>query len=410
MIRLLTGLFTLALMVLLGLGVLLFTAIDTKPLVERGETVSTDAIDQARKLLLANDPRRLRPGEERSALIPATLLDEGVNYVATQLLHGRGALSLQEKSAEVRLSLPLPGTPGYLNLRATVPEAAGEPRIAALRIGDVPIPAVFAEQALDLALNFLGYGQQWRMARAAVRELAFDPARGMVDVRYAWDPALLDSARAAALDPADVDRIREAQAAFATLLEGKQRGERVTLAEVLAPLMSGNGQDREQRRAALLVLASSLAGGNLAAIVPEATSWPQPPRVAITLRGRHDSAQHFVVSAALAAWAGEPVATAIGLYKELEDARRGSGFSFADLMADRAGTRFGELVAGNAARLDEVLAGAPGDADLLPPLDGLPEFLPEAEFRRRYGGPGEPAYEKVADEIERRLSGLALYR
>jgi len=291
-----------------------------------------------------------------------------------------------------------------------VPEAAGEPRIAALRVGDVPIPAVFAEQVLDLALTSLGYGQQWRMARAAVRELAFDPARGTVDVRYAWDPALLDSARAAALDPADVDRIREAQAAFAKLLEGKQRGERVTLAEVLAPLMSGNGQDREQRRAALLVLASSLAGGNLAAIVPEAASWPQPPRVVITLRGRHDSAQHFVVSAALAAWAGEPVATAIGLYKELEDARRGSGFSFADLAADRAGTRFGELVAANAARLDEVLAGTPGDADLLPPLDGLPEFLPEAEFRRRYGGPGEPAYEKVADEIERRLSRLALYR
>ena len=410
MIRLLAGLFTLALMVLLGLAVLLFTAVDTKPLVERSETVSTDAIDQARKLLLANDPRRLRDGEERSALIPATLLDEGVNYVATQLLHGRGALSLQEKSAEIRLSLPLPGTPGYLNLRVTVPEAAGEPRIAALSVGDVPIPAVFAEQTLDLALTSLGYGQQWRMARAAVRELAFDPARGMVDVRYAWDPALLDSARAAALDPADVDRIREAQAAFATLLEGKQRGDRVTLAEVLAPLMSGNGQGREQRRAALLVLASSLAGGNLAAIVPEAASWPRPPRVAITLRGRHDSAQHFVVSAALAAWAGEPVATAIGLYKELEDARRGSGFSFADLTADRAGTRFGELVAANAARLDEVLAGTPGDADLLPPLDGLPEFLPEAEFRRRYGGPGEPAYEKVADEIERRLAALALYR
>ncbi|MBK6277805.1 MAG: hypothetical protein IPF57_06540 [Gammaproteobacteria bacterium] len=410
MIRLLAGLFTLALMALLGLGMLLFTAIDTRPLVERGETVSTDAIDQARKLLLANDPRRLREGEERSALIPATLLDEGVNYVATQLLHGRGALSLQEKSAEIRLSLPLPGTPGYLNLRATVPEAAGEPRIAALRVGDVPIPAVFAEQVLDLALTSLGYGQQWRMARAAVRELAFDPARGMIDVRYAWDPALLDSARAAALDPADVDRIREAQAAFATLLEGKQRGERVTLAEVLASLMSGNGQDRAQRRAALLVLASSLAGGNLAAIIPEAASWPQPPRVAITLRGRHDSAQHFVVSAALAAWAGEPVATAIGLYKELEDARRGSGFSFADLAADRAGTRFGELVAADAKRLDEVLAGTPGDADLLPPLDGLPEFLPEAEFRRRYGGPGEPAYEKVADEIERRLSALALYR
>ena len=410
MIRVLAGLFTLALAALLGLGVLLYTAIDSKPLVDRSETISTDAIDQARNLLLANDPRRLREGEQRSALIPAALLDEGVNYVATQLLHGRGALSLQGNSAEVRLSLRLPGTPGYLNLRATVPGAAGEPHLAALSVGDVPIPAVFAEHALDLALTSLGYGQQWRMARAAVRELAFDPARGMVELRYAWNPALLDSARAAALDPADVERIRASHAAFVGLLDQKQRGERVPLAEILPPLMAGNGQGRAQRRAALLVLASSLAGGKLEAIIPEAATWPQPQRVAITLRGRHDSAQHFVISAALAAWAGEPVATAIGVYKELEDARRGSGFSFADLAADRAGTRFGELVTSNATRLDEVLAGKPGDADLLPQLDGLPEFLPEAEFRRRYGSPGEPAFEKVADEIERRLSALALYR
>ena len=168
MIRLLAGLLALALFALLGLGVLLSTVIDTKPLVDRSETISTDAIDQARNLLLANDPRRLREGEERSALIPAALLDEGVNYVATQLLHGRGALSLQEKSAEVRLSLRLPGTPGYLNLRASVPAASGEPRIAALSVGDVPIPAVVAQQALSLALTALGYGQQWHMARSAV--------------------------------------------------------------------------------------------------------------------------------------------------------------------------------------------------------------------------------------------------
>ncbi len=117
MIRLLAGLFTLALAALLGLGVLLFTAIDSKPLVDRSETISTDAIDQARNLLLANDPRRLREGEERSALIPAALLDEGVNYVASQLLHGRGALALQR---EVRGSTPQPAA----SRRARLPEPA----------------------------------------------------------------------------------------------------------------------------------------------------------------------------------------------------------------------------------------------------------------------------------------------
>jgi uncharacterized protein YfiM (DUF2279 family) len=130
----------------------------------------------------------------------------------------------------------------------------------------------------------------------------------------------------------------------------------------------------------------------------------------LILLGRHDSAQHFAVSAALAAWAGEPAANAIGLYKEVEDARGGSGFSFADLAADRAGTRFGELVAEGSPRLDVALRGSLGDSDLAPSLDGLPEALSEAEFQRRYGGRDNPAYRQLLAEIERRLAALPLYR
>jgi len=410
MVRFAATLLSLALLALLALGGLLFASLDGKPLVDREETVSPDAIDQARNLLIANDPRRLREGEERVALIPVTLLDEAINYAASRALHGRGALALAGESAEVRLTVQFPGVPGYANLRFSFAEGAGEPHLAAARLGELPLPAALLERALDLAVDSSGHGAQWRMARDAVRGLAFDPARGVVEVRYAWNPALLDSARAVALDPADVARIRAAHEAYVALLGAAPPGGRLGLSGVIGPLLGGADRTREQRRAALLVLASALAGGNLATIVPDAAAWPKPPRVTLTLRGRHDSAQHYVVSAALAAWAGEPVATAIGVYKELEDARRGSGFSFADLAADRAGTRLGELVAADAARLDEVLGGELGDADLLPPLDGLPEFLPEAEFRRRYGGPGEPAYEKVVAGIEGRLSQLPLYR
>ena len=107
-------------------------------------------------------------------------------------------------------------------------------------------------------------------------------------------------------------------------------------------------------------------------------------RVELTLNGRHDSAQHFVISAALAAWAGEPVAEAIGLYKELDDARRGSGFSFADLAADRAGTRFGELVAKASARLDEALQRILGRR---PTLDAGSERAAGVSRRERIPAP-----------------------
>jgi hypothetical protein len=50
------------------------------------------------------------------------------------------------------------------------------------------------------------------------------------------------------------------------------------------------------------------------------------------------------------------------------------------------------------------------EAALLPPMDGLPEFLPEAEFRQRFGGIGAPAYEAMAAEIERRIAALPVLR
>jgi hypothetical protein len=159
-----------------------------------------------------------------------------------------------------------------------------------------------------------------------------------------------------------------------------------------------------------LVGAAYLAERNLAALIPEAAGWPRPRRVDLTLAGRYDSAQHFVISAALAAWAGEPLAEAIGVYKELADASHGYGFSFADLAADRAGTAFGERIVGRSPALAQLLAGPIADADLLPPLDGLPEFLRQREFRQRYGGPGNPAYDKLIADIERRIIALPLYR
>ncbi len=61
------------------------------------------------------------------------------------------------------------------------------------------------------------------------------------------------------------------------------------------------------------------------------------------LHGRHDLPRHFMGSAAIAVSGGGALSQAIGLFKEIDDSRGGSGFSFVDLLADRVGTRFGSL-------------------------------------------------------------------
>ena len=48
--------------------------------------------------------------------------------------------------------------------------------------------------------------------------------------------------------------------------------------------------------------------------------------------------------------------------------------------------------------------------ELLPETADLPEFMPEAEFKRRFGGIGAPAYQRMMQDIERRVAACPLYR
>ena len=101
------------------------------------------------------------------------------------------------------------------------------------------------------------------------------------------------------------------------------------------------------------------------------------------------------------------------MYKEIEDSHGGSGFSFNDIAADRAGTRFGELATtsdNGAQKVQRLLTAGLHESDIMPEVKDLPEYMQEIEFKRRYGGIGSPAYIKMTNEIERRIAALSLYR
>lgn len=390
----------------------LLALLEETPLVTRGETITPTSIAEARRVLARNDPRRLRRGERRTAEIPAALIDEAVNHVASRSLGGRGAFIMSEESAEVRLAIPLPMRgERYLNLRAVFREAEGEPRVAAAAIGPSSLPPFLAESFIAAAIRIAGLGEQWLLARQAIRQLVFEPTRAVVQVSYVWEPKLLEQAVSLAFSPDDIAQLLAVQRDLAALLDHHAPNVRIPLVKVLTPLLGlADDRTRTHGRAVLLVLATYLAEKDLAMILPQARKWPRPRRVKLMLANRHDSAQHFVVSAALVAWAGEPVTNAIGLYKELADSRSGSGFSFADLAADRAGARFGELVVKDSPQLGEALQRTLTDHDLAPPFGDLPEYLSETQFARLFGGVNGTGYHQLADEIERRLDALPLYR
>ncbi|MCO6459436.1 MAG: hypothetical protein J5I93_29340 [Pirellulaceae bacterium] len=128
-----------------------------------------------------------------------------------------------------------------------------------------------------------------------------------------------------------------------------------------------------------------------------------------SVRGRRDLAEHFVASAALTAILGEPAAHAAGLAKELLDARRDSGFSFPDLAANAAGVHFANSVL--AGRLPLMsLADEFHVPNFVPAVDGLVEGLGWSEFQRQFGGPSDPAFQRIRQQILVRIEALPAYQ
>jgi len=130
-------------------------------------------------------------------------------------------------------------------------------------------------------------------------------------------------------------------------------------------------------------------------------------RSRITLVGRHDLARHFWVSAALAILSDENRSMAVGIAREMMDATEGgSGFSFDDLAADRAGTLLAVAATkneANARNLQTRIRQGVLIADFFPGVEGLPSGLTREEFQSEYGGAGGKVTLILVDEIEYRL-------
>lgn len=404
--------------ILLGLA---WYCTDNVPSVAQAAPPSAATIEHARRLLQRNDPRRAKSGMLRTITLTQDELDMVLAYAAQRVAQGNARLVLQQDQATLRASLRLPSNPfgGYLNIEAGLVDTGAMPRIDSLRLGRLQVPQQLNAWMLALGLRWLQQDPAYGPAADAIQRVRITP--DLLSVVYTWNDSLPDQLKASLVEPAEVERLRAYQARLVALRSDDPAG--LGLHQLLQPLMdlatqrTGRGGTAEtlalERRAALVVAAFHVNGKGLAAVVPAAAEWPAPLPRRVRLAGRVDLAQHFMVSAALAATAGTPLADAVGLYKESEDARGGSGFSFADLAADRAGTRFGALATGPAAAqqpLQRRLAAGLTDQDLLPAVRDLPEMLQEAEFTRRYGSVDGPLYKRMLQDIDRRIAALALYR
>jgi hypothetical protein len=394
----------------LGLGALL--VFDRDPRVPQDIALTDVQRTWARDWLVANRPRGMREGEQATLVLSEAEANLLANYVVDRVGEGRARVWLEAGRARLSASVGLPWDPlhSFLNLELTLVEDAPLPRVEKARLAGLPLPGGVFQSLLGRFVTALDQ-------TGVVEHVRLEADR--VHIRYAWRNDILENIGSSLVPEVELDRMLGYQTALAEYLRARPARRPVELGDLLSHLLSvvpdaESGSDPvAENRAAILVLAAYVNGQGVRDPSVTGTSADRPRRHTVLLRGRRDLAQHFMTSAALAAKGGGMLSNLVGLFKEASDAERGSGYSFADVAANRAGIRFSRLATGSPADARALRAFAQrglSENDFMPPIEGLPEGLAPQDFKAGFGDPQSTDYRRMVGLIDGRIDARPLFR
>ncbi len=398
---------------------LLMLATSATPLPGTQYELSPTDIAHAEALLRQHDPRRRHNSLTRHLLLSQHDLNVALNYLLKRTGRGSTDLHLTRGKMAARLSLKLPKLlpHRWINLQLAISDANPYPRIIELKIGSLRLPEAVLPPLSCLARHLLSKDSRVGPILNMVRRVKFFDDR--LYALYHWSQDSLDTMRVSLLGALDQHSLDFYYQALARTSRQFRAFTKVSLYKLLPPLFKAARQrsrDRDpigENRALLAILAAWVGGHGMSALVHGHSSKPQPLKIYPVLRGRRDLAQHFLISAGITVGSDTSLANAIGLYKEIRDSWRGSGFSFTDLAADMAGTRFGEratITRNSATEIQKIIARGILDGDLLPRIEDLPERLSANAFSRRFTNTESDAYQKILTEIKSRLNTSILLK
>jgi hypothetical protein len=401
----------------LALAFAIYFAVDSHPAIDRAAAITPASVERAKRILDNNDPRKLKSGERRTVSTSAADLDLAANYLAQHFARGSARVELRGGYAHTSASLRLPliPIPLYLNIETALAENDPTASLESLRIGQLPVPAWLVYWSAPRLLSWLLPELDYNAFIEAVKKVSMNEAR--LSVTYQWQANLGDQLRALIIPRKDQERLRIYQERLAEVTQAAKAPD-VPLTELLVAMFklaaerSPSGDPAAENRAALFILMHYVTAKPLDAILPDAKNWPLPAKHRVVLDTPEEFPRHFITAAALAANAGGALAQAVGVYKEIEDARAENGIAIKNFAVDRAGKRFGEY-AGNgstARKLQAKLGNGLRKQDILPATADLPPFMSADEFKRRFDSVDSKEYKKIMAEIDRRIAALPLYR
>ncbi|MDT0593573.1 PHP domain-containing protein [Glaciecola petra] len=308
----------------------------------------------------------------------------------------------------------------YLNLSCQIGIDFRASHIKTCHIGDLPLPGFLVDGILYSSLYLVFDGEVAdtidnliTSAQIENRAIVIDASKS-IDFRKRVNDTLSDARSVAKL--AIQNNIPDPSIIQIYLDDLARQGDNENLfwyirnSMQLASLRSIDNPAVIENQAALWAWAISFAGDRFASL---AGIDKYETNRKVKLRDRRDLALHFLFSAIIAQISNNEFSANVGELKEILDSGKGgSGFSFADLVADNTGIAFSRTLTENtrsALAAQQLLANMYDERSLIPHVHDLPEGLSDSEFKILFSSAQSETFKDYVASVDARIKQLPLY-
>ncbi|EGW22002.1 Protein of unknown function DUF2279, periplasmic lipoprotein [Methylobacter tundripaludum SV96] len=400
-------------------AMLVFFGVGDKPELAVGWSPTRDDLVRAKKIL--HEGSKTKPDEIGIIELTEADLNLAGNYLLNR--YRKSAADLDFKNDELRfkvtMALPENSLGKYLNISFRLGNVTGNdlPVITKFKAGKLLLPAKLATFVIDAIIQHSSLNEYFILATRPLKAVKIDAEK--LTITYYPNKDTLIQARNFLTHTGDNSALNIYQQKLADIVAKHNPEWRLSLADLLRPLFELAYQRStletaiEENRVVISAINDYVNKQETKKLLSTPESTPVTgQQYAAFLYKRIDLAQHFIGSAALTASVNKQAAQIAGEEKELSDAHGGSGFSFIDLAADKAGTRFGEMATSspeNARKMQKAMSGIKDYSDFMPDPRDLPEHMNEVDFKQRFESVNSPVYQEISKQIDARISATPIY-
>jgi len=400
-------------------ALLIVFGISDTPTVAVGWTLTHDDIVRAKKILYEGS--KTKPDEIGTIELTQPDINLAANYLFNR--YRKSAVKIELKDNIVRfvvtMTLPKNYLGQYLNISFRFGNEGNNelPSLKKFKAGELLLPAKFSAFVIDNIIRHTSLNEYFILATRPIRSIIIDQEK--VTISYHSSLENLIQAQNVLADGGKNKDLDIYQQKLTDVIAQHDSTWRLSLADLLKPLFTlayqrSNLENAiDENKMAIITINNYVNRKETKKFLslPLATL-STDKRYPTFLYKRIDLAQHFIGSAAITASMNNQISKTVGEEKELSDAQGGSGFSFVDLAADKAGTRFGEMATSSpesARKLQKKISEIKDYTDFMPDPSDLPEHMDDTEFKRRFESVDSAIYQELLKQIDERIIATPIY-